>query len=130
MTRALQVDDETKNVILLIEEPESHLHPKAIHQLREVLDTLKMDRQIILTSHCASLVNRADVSSNIIVSKNKAHPARSLDELRTVLGVRASDNLRHAALVTVVEGTDDAISLSAIFAARSKKLRAAMRCLE
>jgi putative ATP-dependent endonuclease of the OLD family len=56
MTRALQVDEETKNVILLIEESESHLHPKAIHQLREVLDTLKMDRQIILTTHCASLV--------------------------------------------------------------------------
>lgn len=126
MTRALEVDDETKNVILLIEEPESHLHPKAIHQLREVLDTLKMDRQIILTTHCASLVNRADVSSNILVSKNKAHPAKSLDELRRVLGVRASDNLRHAALVVVVEGTDDAISLSAIFSTRSKKLRGAI----
>lgn len=126
MTRALQEDNETKNVILLIEEPESHLHPKAIHQLREVLDTLKMDRQIIFTTHCASLVNRANVASNIIVSKNKAHPAKSLDELRRVLGVRASDNLRHAALVIVVEGTDDAISLSPLFSERSETLRTAI----
>jgi predicted ATP-dependent endonuclease of OLD family len=126
MTGALQTDDAIKNVILLIEEPESHLHPRAIHQLREVLDTLKIDRQIILTTHCPALVNRADVSSNIIVSKNKAHPAKSLEELRQLLGVRTSDNLRHAALVIVVEGGDDAISLNALFAANSVKLRAAL----
>jgi putative ATP-dependent endonuclease of the OLD family len=126
MTRALQADDEIKNVILLIEEPESHLHPKAIHQLREVLDTLKMDRQIILTTHCPVLINRADVPSNIIVSKNKANPAKSLHELRRVLGVRASDNLRHAALVIVVEGTDDAISLAALLSFNSQTLRGAL----
>jgi AAA domain, putative AbiEii toxin, Type IV TA system len=126
MTRALQSDEAIRDAILLIEEPESHLHPRAIHQLREVLDTLKKDRQIVITTHCPVLINRADVASNIIVSKNKASPAKSLDELRQVLGVRTSDNLRHAALVIVVEGTDDAIALSSLFSTASDKLRSAI----
>jgi putative ATP-dependent endonuclease of the OLD family len=126
MTRALESDATAKDAILLIEEPESHLHPKAIHQLREVLDSLKKDRQIIVTTHCPVLINRADVSSNIVVSKSKASPAKSLDQLRQILGVRASDNLRHAALVIVVEGTDDTISLSALFSSNLPKLQDAI----
>jgi predicted ATP-dependent endonuclease of OLD family len=126
MTRAIQSEDSIKDAILLIEEPESHLHPKAIHQLREVLDSLKQDRQIIITTHCPALINRADISSNIIVSKSKANPAQSLEELRRLLGVRTSDNLQHAALVVVVEGNDDALALSALFSFHSDKLKAAI----
>lgn len=126
LTRALQESESVKDVILLIEEPESHLHPKAIHQLKEVLDGLKQDRQIILTTHCPILVNRSNVPSNIIVSRNKARPAKNLDELREVLGVRASDNLRHAALILVVEGTEDEKCLRALFDFHSPKLRSAL----
>lgn len=126
LTRALQESESAKDVILLIEEPESHLHPKAIHQLKEVLDGLKQDRQIILTTHCPILVNRANVGSNIIVSRNKAKPAKDLEELREVLGVRASDNLRHASLIVVVEGKEDENCLRALFNHYSLKLRAAL----
>lgn len=125
MTGSLKETGTDKDIILLIEEPESHLHPRAIHQLREVLDTLKQDNQLILTTHCPSLINRANVSSNIIVTKNKATPARSLAELREVLGVRASDNLQHAALVVVVEGPEDEIALGVLLAHRSAQLREA-----
>jgi predicted ATP-dependent endonuclease of OLD family len=127
MTRALEGSATIKDIILLLEEPESHLHPRAIHQFKGVLDALKQDRQIIITTHCPALVNRAHVPGNIIVSKNKANPAKSLDELRMVLGVRASDNLRHAALVIVVEGPQDATALSALFSAHSSKLKNAIR---
>jgi len=127
MTQALESSAATKNIILLLEEPESHLHPKAIHQLREVLDTLQQDRQIIFTTHCPALVNRAHVPGNIIVSESKANPAKSLEELRAVLGVRASDNLRHAPLVIVVEGRDDLTALSGLFSANSPKLKNAIR---
>lgn len=126
LTRALQESESAKDVILLIEEPESHLHPKAIHQLKEVLDGLKQDRQIILTTHCPILVNRANVGSNIIVSRNKAKPAKKLEELRDVLGVRASDNLRHASLIVVVEGKEDENCLRALFNHHSTKLRTAL----
>ena len=126
MTRALQQAEAARNVILLIEKPESHLHPKAIHQLREVLKSLRQDRQIIVTTHCPLLVNRTDVPANIIVSRSKASPATSLEQLRGVLGVRASDNLRHAGLVIVVEGREDQIALEALLKATSPKIAKAI----
>ncbi len=126
MTGALQQTGADKDIILLIEEPESHLHPKAIHQLREVLDGLRQDSQLIITTHCPLLVNRANIASNLVVLKNKASSAKSLGELRDVLGVRASDNLRHAALVVVVEGPEDEMALRALLTHYSKKLGEAL----
>jgi hypothetical protein len=126
MTGALQETGADKDIILLLEEPESHLHPNAIHQLREVLDSLREDNQLIVTTHCPLLVNRANVPANLIVSKNKASPARSLAELREVLGVRTSNNLQHAALVVVVEGPEDEIALRPLLAHYSPTLGAAL----
>jgi hypothetical protein len=126
MTGTLADTDADKDIILLIEEPESHLHPKAIHQLREVLDSLRRDNQLIVTTHCPLLVNRANVSSNLIVAQNKASPATSLAELREVLGVRASDNLQHAALVLVVEGPEDETALGALLRHHSSLLADAL----
>jgi hypothetical protein len=122
MTGALQETGADKDIILLLEEPESHLHPNAIHQLRKVLDSLREDNQLIVTTHCPLLVNRANVPSNLIVSKNKASPAKSLADLREVLGVRTSDNLQHAALVIVVEGPEDEVALRALLNHYSQKL--------
>jgi len=126
MIGALQETGADKDIIVLLEEPESHLHPKAIHQLREVLDTLRQDSQLIVTTHCPLLVDRANVASNLIVSRNKATPARSLAALRDILGVRASDNLQHAALVVVVEGPEDEVALRALMPHYSKKLGEAL----
>ena len=126
MVGALQEAGADKDIVVLLEEPESHLHPRAIHQLREVLDTLRQDSQLIVTTHCPLLVNRANVASNLIVSKNKASPAESLTALRDVLGVRASDNLQHAALIVVVEGPDDEVALRALLPHYSAKLGEAL----
>ena len=126
MTGALQESGADKDIILLIEEPESHLHPKAIHQLREVLEALREDNQLIVTTHCPLLVNRANVPANFIVAKNNAAPAKSLSELRQILGVRASDNLQHAALVLVVEGPEDETALRALITHYSPKLAEAL----
>src|SRR4030066_1535559 len=126
ITGALQESGQDKDIIILLEEPESHLHPKAIHQIREVLDTLGQDNQLIVTTHCPLLVNRANVPANLIVSRNRVAPAESLAELREVLGVRTSDNLQHAALVIVVEGSEDEVALRALLAHRSRKLASAL----
>lgn len=126
ITGALQETGQDKDIIILLEEPESHLHPKAIHQLREVLNTLGQDNQLIVSTHSPVLANRVDVSSNLIVSKSRVNPAESLAQLREVLGVRTSDNLQHAALVVVVEGNEDEVALRALFTHRSAKLGKAL----
>lgn len=112
-----------KNFVIAIEEPESHLHPKAIHELKEVIDALGDKHQVILTSHNPLFVDRRVLTSNIIVNNRKAQPAKNVEEIRKVLGVRASDNLRNAEMVLVVEGEDDISSLQAILETESPYLK-------
>ena len=112
--------------ILAIEEPESHLHPNAIHELKRVLGEISESNQVIITTHNPLLVNRSQISSNILVQDSSAKPASNTEEIRCALGVRASDNLRHAELLLLVEGEDDRRSLGAIFKGSSKPIAKAL----
>ena len=116
-----------KNVVVAIEEPESHLHPRAIHELRAVVEQLGLKHQVVVTTHCPLFVSRRQIESNIIVNNRKAKPATSINEIRDVLGVRAADNLVHAELVLVVEGEDDRVSTSALLAHSSVRLDEALK---
>jgi predicted ATP-dependent endonuclease of OLD family len=100
--------------IIAIEEPESHLHPGAMHSLREVIDKLTHDNQVVLTTHSPLFVDRGSISRNIVIDANSAKPARDVSVVRKLLGVRASDNLVNASYVLVVEGEEDVAALTAI----------------
>jgi predicted ATP-dependent endonuclease of OLD family len=105
-----------REFILAVEEPEAHLHPRAIHALKETLRETAETQQVIVTTHSPLLANRLDLRSNIIVRKNKAAPAKSVEELRDVLGVTVADNLASAELFLVVEGATDRQALTALLA--------------
>jgi len=113
--------------IVAIEEPEAHLHPQAIHELRDVLLSLSVNNQVILTSHSPLFVNPTQLDSTIVVQGNKAAVARSISEVREVLGVRLSDNLQSARLVAIVEGEDDVIILKAILQSRYPAIERAIK---
>ncbi|MCM2560515.1 AAA family ATPase [Lutimaribacter sp. EGI FJ00015] len=112
--------------IIAIEEPESHLHPRAIHELRSVIESLAEKNQVVLTSHSPLFVDPSNLNNTIIVKNSKAAPAAHVADIREALGVRFSDNLENARVVLLVEGSDDAIALSAIVAARSEPLKEAI----
>jgi putative ATP-dependent endonuclease of OLD family len=84
MKHASHSGSSNRHLVLAIEEPESHLHPHAIHQLKDVLDELSTQHQVILTTHCPLFVDRTNLKSNILVNKRKASPAKSIGELRKV----------------------------------------------
>lgn len=115
-----------RNLILAIEEPESHLHPSAIHQLKTVLAEIANKNQVIMTTHCPLFVNRTSIRSNILVHKSKATPAKNVKQIRDILGVRASDNLQHAELVLLVEGEEDRRALETLLKHHSPDLAAAI----
>ena len=115
-----------KNLVIAIEEPESHLHPNAIHELKQVVDELSERHQVLITTHNPLFVDRRNIRNNIIVRNNRAKTAQSVEQVRDVLGVRASDNLRHAELVLLVEGEDDRTALRALLAERSEILKVAL----
>lgn len=108
--------------IIAIEEPESHLHSGAIHSLVDVLNKLSLNNQIIISTHNPLFVRRDRLCSNIIVDAGIAKTAKSIEEIRNILGVWVSDNLTNARYVLFVEGDDDRISLMKILPTMSKKI--------
>jgi putative ATP-dependent endonuclease of OLD family len=100
-----------REFILAVEEPEAHLHPSAIHALRDTLRETAEKQQVVVTTHSPLFVNRLDLASNIIVTRNRAAPATSVKEIREVLGVHVADNLAAAEVVCVVEGIEDETAL-------------------
>lgn len=113
--------------IIAIEEPESHLHSEAIHSLCDVINRISEKNQVILTTHNPLFVQQNYIKSNIIVDKGEAHPAKSIAEIRDVLGVLAADNLSNANKVVVVEGEDDKIYLTKILSLKNTTIDKALK---
>jgi predicted ATP-dependent endonuclease of OLD family len=113
--------------LIAIEEPESHLHPGAIHILKETIFDLGLSSQVIISTHNPLFVNRQNIKSNIIIDSGKAHITKNIKELRELIGIKASDNLVNASYVLVVEGEEDVISLNAILPFLSDKISKAIR---
>jgi putative ATP-dependent endonuclease of the OLD family len=126
MRYASQRSAKGKKLILAIEEPESHLHPNAIHQLRAVLSDIASQHQTIITTHCPLFADRHHPAANILVTGSQARQASGIAEIRDVLGVRTSDNLRHAELLLLVEGETDRTILAALLRTISDKLKDAL----
>jgi hypothetical protein len=113
--------------VIAIEEPESHLHPSAIHQLKEIILGLSETNQVIITTHNPLFVATDNIKSNIIVDGGKAGQAKNIKEIRDVLGIKASDNLINSSYVLVVEGEDDKISLNKLLANANEKIGKALK---
>lgn len=114
-----------KGLVLLLEEPESHLHPKAIHNLKKVLYEISKTNQVILTTHSPIIIERLQVKQNIIVQNGKAIPANNVNEIRQSLGITMSDNLASAYLVLLVEGEEDIVLLKPWLEEKSAKIKLA-----
>lgn len=126
MRHSAAAQSNARYAIIAIEEPESHLHPNAIHELRGVLQNIAEKQQVIISTHCPLFVDRTHINANIIVDSNKARSASNVSEIRDLLGVRAADNLRHAELVLIVEGSEDLATLEVLLRAASQQLGKAM----
>jgi AAA15 family ATPase/GTPase len=113
--------------ILAIEEPESHLHPAAIHQVNEIIRSISQTSQVIVTTHNPLFVDRENIRANVIVTDGGASPAKNIAAIRDILGIKASDNLTHANYALVVEGEEDAIALRALLPVLSEKIAKALR---
>jgi predicted ATP-dependent endonuclease of OLD family len=70
-----------RELILAVEEPEAHLHPKAIQEVRRVLADIAAKQQVVVTTHSPLLTNRLDVASNILVDRSRARPAKNIKQL-------------------------------------------------
>ena len=100
-----QNDD--KNYLIMIDEPEAHLHSGAIKELKKTLQHLSLNTQVLISSHNQLFVDRYDISNNIIVGDGKVRSAASLRELRNTLNVDLSENLLNTEKILFMEGETD-----------------------
>jgi len=118
-----KVDSKAKRQIIAIDEPEAHLHPRAIRSLKHVFeDVNSTSSQLLLATHNAIFVNRRNIRSNIIVSNNRARPAQGVEEVRDALGVESHDNLQAAELVIFVEGSTDKLVIGSLLEHNSESI--------
>jgi len=114
-----------QDLIIAIEEPESHLHPKAMHGLKSVLQEIASEHQLVISTHSPLFVERSRISANILVQKQEAKLAKNIAEIRDSLGVRLQDNLQSCEVVLVVEGEEDRVALEPMLSSASNGLRKA-----
>ena len=107
--------ESSKDRIIIVDEPENHLHPDAIRFINNVICVLSQKNQIIISTHNPILVNRIKISSNIIVENGEAISAKRVDDIRKSLGVICSDNLMYSDYVVVVEGPSDKDLMTKVF---------------
>ena len=107
--------ESSKDRIIIVDEPENHLHPDAIRFINDVICELSQKNQIIVSTHNPILVNSIKISSNIIVENGEAISAKRVDDIRKSLGVICSDNLVYSDYVVVVEGPSDRDLMTKVF---------------
>jgi predicted ATP-dependent endonuclease of OLD family len=126
MRHASEKTSKSASTIIAIEEPEAHLHPRAIHELRSVITALSGKNQVVLSSHSPLFVDPSNLDSTIIVKDSKAACAKNISDVRNVLGVKLSDNLQSARLIGLLEGEDDQIVIPSLIAAIEPRLKKAI----
>lgn len=93
--------------LIIVDEPENHLHPEAIHYIDSVLQSLSENHQVLISTHSPIFVNRNHISSNLIVKDGEVKKAKNLSEIRDTLGIVCSDNLSDCDYIVLVEGDSD-----------------------
>ncbi|WP_438479772.1 ATP-dependent nuclease [Oleiharenicola lentus] len=106
--------------IILIDEPENSLHADAQHLMREFLFSLTADKrtQVVYATHSPSMINplrgqqlrllrRERVDGVVTTVQVKRADEENFLQLRTSLGLAASDSLLYAPVTVICEGSTE-----------------------
>lgn len=117
--RYLAEKSKGKNIIYLIEEPETFLHPTAQSDLLDAFKELSNENQIIITTHSPIFAGATNVKGVVLCTREGQSNYENAKEdndtpfllsVITELGIKPSYNLRDDfEKILFVEGQDDAI---------------------
>jgi predicted ATP-dependent endonuclease of OLD family len=127
LLRRAAIDHRAARFVLAIEEPEAHLHPRAVRRLRPILEQIAAEQQVVITTHSPLLIDPTDLESTVLVQNSVAKVPKDLAEVRRCLGVELQDNLRSAAVALVVEGMNDVAVVSKMLASMDNDLAQALK---
>ena len=104
-----------KPSLLLVEEPEIHLHPGMETTMMRYLKEVSQDRQMFLTTHSTNFLDSSEMKNIYLVSKTESTSAQLLeqgeveDQIPAELGIRLSSLFIYDRLVFVESQTDEDI---------------------
>lgn len=116
--RYLAEKNKGNNVIFLIEEPETYLHPSAQEDLLKAFRDLSYDNQIIITTHSPIFAGATDYNALLLCKKEgqsvyeyatEETKQGFIQNIISELGIKPSYNLRdYHEKIVFVEGINDA----------------------
>jgi len=71
MVLALERKKAKESDVILIEEPENHLSFSTMHMLIEMINEKCVDKQLVMTTHSAFVLNKVGIEKLILVGDNK-----------------------------------------------------------
>lgn len=95
------------NSLLMIDEPEVHLHSGAIKELERKIKDESNNQQVLIASHHQIFVDRNIYSNNLILSSGNLEKKVNIRKIREELGVGLGENLLNAEIIILVEGETD-----------------------
>lgn len=101
--------------VVLIEEPELHLHPSLEMNLMRYLKEISAECQIFMTTHSTNFIDTGDVKNVYLVSKNESTTVRALNTEEAAslipqeLGLRLSSLFMYDKLIFVEGKLDEEI---------------------
>lgn len=120
----------TQGGVLLIDEPEQHLHPTLVAPLMASMVDLAPEAQIFVVTHAAGAMAAANESGIVVLERPKGPGVSQLRRAESrvafsildEIGIRARDILGVDGLV-IVEGPDDEYFLRTVFPMLASRLR-------
>ncbi|MCI2814572.1 MULTISPECIES: ATP-dependent endonuclease [Staphylococcus] len=114
---------ESSNRLLMIDEPEAHLHSGAIRELKSKIKNDTSNHQTLICSHHQIFVDRNNLTNNKILNKGKILENIDIRDIRKELGVSLSENLLSAEIVLLVEGETDKFIIEEFILRNNSKLK-------
>ena len=97
----------SESSLLMVDEPEAHLHSGAIRALEAQIKKDTINQQVLVASHHQIFVNRDLISNNLILSSGKLKQKVDIRSIREELGISMGENLINSEFVILVEGETD-----------------------
>ena len=97
----------SESSLLMVDEPEAHLHSGAIRALEAQIKKDTINQQVLVASHHQIFVNRDLISNNLILSSGKLKQKVDIRPIREELGISMGENLINSEFVILVEGETD-----------------------
>jgi predicted ATP-dependent endonuclease of OLD family len=122
LIEAASITNSKSDVIFVLDEPGSKLHPSGQKDLLKYLEELSENFRVIYTTHSPFLINRLYPNRVRILQrhntkgtifKNKGF-SKNWQPMRSALGLSISDSFYYSEKVLIVEGPEDIIYLGAL----------------